>query len=430
MKYFKSFICIILLFSLVEFMIWVHTGNNGWHMEELLPGDAISLWGTVMTVVFLVFSVLALWNIDQKVHDLDEMRQRMEEKFDSIENKHRGVMLEVDQIQQSIVCKAEEQIKRILDNSTFRQNFYDALTRIANIVDPGTRVQEYTHFIRTNGNVEGVNYAYVYICRGDAYMQLYRHSKALSDYEMAAKIDTKTVAPYFALGSYYVNIKDYKKSIEIYEEGLKLEPENDSLLMNIANSYSALGEYAKADMYFDKALTFNPDLVMAYYNKANLLRNQKDPLWKEKSRTYLDHCIEIMPFFFPANINKAALLREENNNAEAAEVLSKVIGDTISSDVLMAILQRGICYRLQGKIPQALNDFNMVLLYEPKNVQNLSNLAEIYLRMGYFKEAMYFAKQGLEEANSQGRHDCDSDLQNVVKCIYSKQLPEGQKGVS
>lgn len=55
MKYIKYFILIILQFTIVELAIWFHTCGLGWHVEELLPGDAISLWGTITTIVFLVF---------------------------------------------------------------------------------------------------------------------------------------------------------------------------------------------------------------------------------------------------------------------------------------------------------------------------------------------------------------------------------------
>lgn len=66
MKNVKYFILLISQLVIVELVIWFHTSGSGWHVEELLPGDAITLWGTITTIVFLVFSVLALWNIDQK----------------------------------------------------------------------------------------------------------------------------------------------------------------------------------------------------------------------------------------------------------------------------------------------------------------------------------------------------------------------------
>lgn len=278
-------------------------------------------------------------------------------------------------------------------------------------------MQEYTHFLRTSGNIEGINYAYVYISRGNAYMELSRKAKALADYEMAARLDTKTVAPYYSLGHYYVVEKDYKRSIEIFEEGLKLDPQDENLMMNIANSYSAMGDYEKADEYFDKALTFNPDLAIAYYNKAKLAIDKKEDLWKEKSMNYLNHCIQIMPFFYQSNINKASLLREDNKNEEAESVLSKVIGGTFNEDLIMAILQRGITYRLQNKLPMALNDFNTVLLYAPYNIQNLSNLSQTYFAMGYLNEAHFYAQLGLKEAQKQDNHFCDMEFNNVLMRI-------------
>ena len=178
-----------------------------------------------------------------------------------------------------------------------------------------------------------------------------------------------------------------------------------------------MGEYAKADVYYDRALTFNPDLAMAYYNKAKLTTEKKEELWQEKSMAYLNHCIKIMPYFYDSNINKAALLREDNKNAEAAEVLTNVIEPTFRSEFIMAILQRGIAYRLIGKMPQALNDFNTVLLYQPHNVQNLSNLSVVHFSMGHINEALYFAHIGLDEAEQQNRHDCDAEFNEVINRI-------------
>lgn len=415
MKYLKFFILFLLIFAFVELLLWIHTTNFGWCIEELLPGDAISLWGTVMTIVFLVFSVLALWNIDNKIHELTVIRQNISDKFTSIEEKHRSVTLEAEKAQAEIIKKAEEQIKLILDKSSYRQNFADTLTRVANIPDPGRQVLEYTSFLRTSSEVEGINYAYVYVCRGDAYLRLSRFDKALADYQMAAKLDKETVAPYFALGNYYVTIKDYKKSVEIYKEGLEKYPQNENLMMNIANSYSVMGDFAKADQYYDRALTYNPDLAMAYYNKSKLVMQKKGPLWKEQSLNYLNHCIAIMPYFYQANINKAALLRDEGKNGEAQEVLSKVIGTTFRKDFIMSVLQRGIIYRQEGKLPMALNDFNTVLLYNPNNIQNITNLALTYFTMGFAREALFYAELGKAEGQKQNMHDCDEELMFVIK---------------
>ena len=415
MKYLRYFILSVSMLTIIELLLWVHTTNFGWRIEELLPGDAISLWGTVMTIVFLVFSVLALWNIDNKINELNKIKQDISEKFTSIEEKHRAVTLEAEKAQTEIIKKAEEQIRLIIDKSSYRQNFADTLTRIANIPDLGRRVLEYTSFLRTSSGVEGINYAYVYICRGDAYLQLSRFDKALEDYQMAAKLDSETVGPYFALGNYYVTIKNYQKSIEIYKEGLEKYPQDENLMMNLANSYSAIGNFAEADKYYDRALTYNPDLAMAYYNKSRLAMQKKEPLWKEQSLNYLNHCISIMPYFYQANINKAALLYDEGKNSEAEEVLNKVIGMTFHKDFIMSVLQRGIAYRQEGKLPMALNDFNTVLLYDSHNIVNITNLSTTYFSMGLAKEALFYAKLGMVEGQIQNIHTYDDELQFVIR---------------
>ena len=417
MKYLKYFLFFILQFALVEFVIWFHSSDSNRKVSELSPSDAISLWGTVTTIVFLVFSVLALWNIDQKIHEQKDLKRDISEKFTSIETKNREVMLEADKAQKDIVKEAEVQIKKILDKSTYRQNFYDALTRIANNTDCEIRVVEYTSFLRTSGNIEGVNYAYVYICRGDAYMNLQRFDKALADYKMAAKIDTKTIAPLMALGGYYVAIKEYAKSIDFFTQGLQISPQNEKLMMNIANSYSAKGDFDKANAYYDKALTYNPDLAVAYYNKARLVIEKKGNLWKDTAMNYLNHRLEIMPYFYRSNINKASLLREDERDGEAAEALTHVIETAFSHDFVMSILQRGIIYRKLRKMPQALNDFNVVLWLQPHNVQNLCNLASVYLSLRKANEAMHFSKLGLEEAKKQNIHDYDAEFNLVINRI-------------
>ena len=75
MKYLKYFLLVILQFVIGELVVWFHTTGLGWHIAELAPSDAISLWGTVTTIVFLIFSVLALWNVYQKIQELNEINR-------------------------------------------------------------------------------------------------------------------------------------------------------------------------------------------------------------------------------------------------------------------------------------------------------------------------------------------------------------------
>ena len=133
MKYLKYFLLIILQFAIVELVIWVHT-NGIWHIEELAPSDAISLWGTVTTIVFLVFSVLALWNIDQKIQELNEIKRSIGEKFNNIETTNREVMLEADKC-----ANFKDAVKR-LDNAARVRESLDSINKVRNNVAHGINV--------------------------------------------------------------------------------------------------------------------------------------------------------------------------------------------------------------------------------------------------------------------------------------------------
>lgn len=53
MKNVKYFLLLISQLVIVELVIWFHTSGSGWHVEELLPGDAITLWVILMKPIIM-----------------------------------------------------------------------------------------------------------------------------------------------------------------------------------------------------------------------------------------------------------------------------------------------------------------------------------------------------------------------------------------
>ena len=180
---------------------------------------------------------------------------------------------------------------------------------------------------------------------------------------------------------------------------------------------SKLRRFDEAETYYLNALTFNPEMAEIYYNKSVRLKDEEGCVALEQSMAYLDKCIQINPLFIRAYINKAALYRECNKELEAAEVLDKVVATVYNEDFLMAVLQRGIAYRMTNNIPFALNDFLFVLTFDSNNVQNLSNLASVYFAMGNFVEAQYYARLGLAQSEKQDKHFCDKEMQEILSRI-------------
>ena len=378
--------------------------------------DALTIWATVITLVFLVFSVMGLMNIERKIDEVEKSRLMQEQKFKEIEGKSVDIVQSIDKAKKDIIDKAQEQIKKITNDSTERINFFDRLIAVLRTPMPDRQIMEYTDLLRETKEVKGIDFAYIYINRGHAYLMLRKMKEAFTDFETAIKVcqHVNKESAYSSMAYYYVVAGDYEKSIEYYSKALEVNPQSARLCMDMGNSLMKMRRFDEADSYFIQALSYNPEMAEIYYNKAVRLNEMEGMAEKEQKLAYLNKCIGINPAFIKAYINKAALYREDKRDKEAISILNQVICPVYNEELLMAVEQRGIAYRLTGQFPQALNDFKFVLLFSPDNVQNLSNLAMTCLKMGQFNEAIHYGLLGLEQAKEQKMHICDADLETVV----------------
>ena len=185
---------------------------------QLEPGTAITIWAAVLTIVFLVFSLLGLINIDHKIAELNKTKDEMQKT--SIEMQERLSILRTSSSEEreKIVKSAETELNKIINESAVRQNLFDELGRIAADPAPDKRAQGYAEILKIYPNLSGVNYGFIHVCRGDAFMHMHKFDKALLEYEEAVNKNPKEAGCYNALGNYYVVQKDYPKSIEFFQK--------------------------------------------------------------------------------------------------------------------------------------------------------------------------------------------------------------------
>lgn len=426
MKFKHWFYIILIQIFLVAaglFLYHIFLGGTG-----INPGDAITIWATVITIVFIVFSVLGIMNIDGKIKEIDESKK----DFKEIEDKSTKLLTTLETSRSELINKAQEEIQKIIRNSSEIQNYYQMFAAVEAEPAPDKRIALYTDLIRNAKPIDGLDNAFPFIKRGVAYMQIGLMDKAKADFEYALEncSELNKSAAYGCLGDYYVRIKDYAKSIEYYEKALEKNPSSAPLCMDLGNSHNALQHFDDAKKYYDRALSINPESAEIYYNKAKRLHDTNpnpDEAQRDQMMAYLDKSISQNPLFFRSYINKAAILRSQGKEAEAAEVLNQIVKPMFDREFIMGIEQRGIAYRLSGDLPKALNDFNFVLFYEPHNIQNLSNLAMVSLQMNNLGNADYFARIGLQEAEEQNNHSCDGDFYMVQQTLLNirNQMPFG-----
>lgn len=417
MKWYHWFIIVLLQIAFVAIGLWVYhllLGGTG-----LEPGVAITIWAAVITIVFVVFSLLALKNIDGKISELENLKDKQTEKFNEIESTSKAIIDSARDAKKQIVDQAELEIKKLLEKSTKRQTYFDQITGINSELMPDKRVIAFTNFLRENKVIDGIDFAYIYIGRGNAYMSLGKLEDAKNDYETALKVchPLNKVNALSALAGYFVNIKDYPKSIEYLQQALELNPESALLCIDIGNSYNALKQFDKAEKYYKRALTYNPDLAEIFYNKAIQVRDVSRPVDKEQIGAYLDKSIEINPMFLPAHLTKAGLLLDEKKYDEAISDLTPLISKVFHPDIINAMSLRGEAYHKSGQEPKALPDLLLVHAFQPDNIRNIANIAEMLLRMSFINEADYFAKEGLLLGEKTNNHTFDETLNRILNII-------------
>lgn len=382
---------------------------------RLDPSVAITIWAAVLTIVFLVFSLLGLINIDHKLSELNKTKDEMQKTSIEMREQLSKLKTSAAEEREKIVKSAEAELKNIINESAVRQNLFDELGRIAADPAPDKRAQGYAEILKIYPNLSGVNYGFIHVCRGDAFMQMHKFDKALMEYEEAVNKNPKEAGCYNALGNYYVVLKDYPKSIELFQKALEFKPESDSILMNIGTSYSAMGEHDEARKYFEKALTFNPDIAEVYYNKSIEYNQKEDPTSIEIKMNYLNHCLELNPIFYRARLNKAATFKQMGENEKAIDEYTRVVTEGVNHDYVMALVERGYNYRQQDNVALALLSHQQAFFLDPHNVQNLFNLSICHICLFQFPQGYNFLLQAFYEAELQNVHEFDQDMEAQLK---------------
>lgn len=108
-----------IVFELMFFLHWWADANNFRHTDESV---VITIWAAVLTVVFVVFSLLGLLNIDNRIKELGEIKSRLVEMETNMKQTLASVKSSAEEERNKIVKMAEKEVVQIMDKSALRQN--------------------------------------------------------------------------------------------------------------------------------------------------------------------------------------------------------------------------------------------------------------------------------------------------------------------
>lgn len=108
--------------------------------------------------------------------------------------------------------------------------------------------------------------ATLHVLRGVAYDVKDEVVSAREDFEAAAPMDPRSIAPFIALGNLYYRRSSWAEAEEQYAVAVTKSPGRSEAHYSLANAYLSQGRVSEAISEYETAVVLKPTFVLAYYN--------------------------------------------------------------------------------------------------------------------------------------------------------------------
>ncbi len=207
------------------------------------------------------------------------------------------------------------------------------------------------------------NYPAAYTNRGDCHRFLYEYDKAIKDYELALKYDSKNKRGLYGLSLIYGYQKEYNKSIDVLNKLVEIYPEYEDAYFGLGWAYDRLENYKTSIKYYKKVVELNPKRIDAWINLSYVSElGLKD---YEKAIYYADKALDLNENSLYANSNKAYALVRLKRYDEAMEYIEYEL--YLNENHSRAYFQRGQVKLAKGDKKGAKKDFEKALELEEQS---------------------------------------------------------------
>jgi len=191
------------------------------------------------------------------------------------------------------------------------------------------------------------------------YEDLQDFEQAIIYYKKAIDINPFYFEAYFYLAGIYDDMDCVDESIEIYTKALELSPNDYWCHVNLGSVYESIDQDDLATDYFKKALSIDYHF-MAVFNLGVVAK--KNHRMEESISYYLD-VIRMQKDYGYAYLNLSIIYRDQNKIADAVDILSLGIANTIDKSYLY--YHRACNYALLNRRDQAIGDLRVALKLYP-----------------------------------------------------------------
>jgi tetratricopeptide (TPR) repeat protein len=188
----------------------------------------------------------------------------------------------------------------------------------------------------------------------------------------------------YNVGLVYLQNDKYEEAIKYLNKSLALKPNFDMALNALGIIHFIQGDLQKAKDYFEKCLAVNPVLTEAHnylgsvYQEMGLLDKAEAEYKKAiADETYLSR---ELPYY-----NLARLYLTKGNDAEALKLVENAI--ELNEEMVMALNLKGVLLEREGKLKEAIFNYEKALNIAPGDINLSYNLAVAYFKSDRRSEA-------------------------------------------
>lgn len=230
-------------------------------------------------------------------------------------------------------------------------------------------------------NYKGVNYRATNVETGQE--QAFRSKEQMNTFVETGKYKEPRVFGdvrpelYVSLAQLNLRMGDTARYQEIVTEGRKIYPQNEKLLRAELDIFLKSGNYEKALTNLDQAIAMEPENVkMFHYIKGNILQTQMKEI--ERAKEAYSKALALDSNYLDP-LYMQGLIYVNKGNATTLEMNDLPLDAKSKYEKLKK--------RQQEEFSKALPYFEKAYKIDPNDQDNLTALAEVYQKLGRYKDA-------------------------------------------